>query len=276
MHIEEHLWLNEATGRRHRTGCLPAKHAGKLRSVRDAQPQMPVLSRDEIVARLQSLGGSFCLPFQGPCYKQGGYNWCWDFSTCQMVKACCGILFNDWSDIDPSMGAGLCDNFANTGDSIDAVLTEVLQPVGICKAKFIGSDPYGPAIVQPQSAWPAGWQAEAAKRKAVESVTAPDFLTLASGILDGHPGELGVNWQGGGHAIGCLEIGLTPSGGLYMATPGTWGDDFTSGWGAYGPAKPGWYKLSEDQCAAAWEGRSPFGAYLLVGMTDQEAGLPAG
>jgi hypothetical protein len=133
----------------------------------------------------------------------------------------------------------------------------------------VGSDP---TKAQTVSQLPAGWEAEAAKRKAVDgkwlSLSTPE--ELASALINGHACVFGVSWQGGGHALCVAEV-LFENGQLSFAGPNSWSTAFSSGWGSY-PGRPGWFKLTTRQASQAFGG---FGCYALCGVTDTAAPAPS-
>ena len=266
MPTQDHLYVCESTGLTYGTGLEPPKHPGLCSA---SEEQMPIYSRQEILARVKANGGKVRLDYTGPILNQGQYKYCWDFSTVQMVMLAIELAYGDQVVLDASIAPSICDSIGS-GDSIDDCWKKVVSVYGLPTAEFMGTDPTRAKIKQLPSQWPAGWEKNASERKGVSLYTAGDFLSLVSGVLNGHPGLLGVNCDGGGHAIGCAEVGVLSDGeSLYMATPGTWGKDYASGWGAY-PESPGWYKLSERQCSAAWSGPS-FGAYVIIAVQDQDA-----
>jgi hypothetical protein len=260
-------YTNPTTGQEHGTGLLRPKHPLLCRSVRESA--MPVYDRPTIISKLQAAGGKVRLPFTGPIYNQCSFPYCWNFSTIQMVRLALELADGDSTLLDCSLAPSLCDSIGS-GDSIDDCWKKVVVPYGAPTAAFFGTDPTNADSMKwNPSQWPAGWQANAALRKGLELFTVDDFLGLASGVLNGHPGLLGVDCEGGGHAIGYAEVGLQQDGqSLYMATPGTWGGDYASGWAAY-PGMPGWYRLTEDQCGAAFNGG--YGAYVICGVKDDAA-----
>ena len=228
---------------------------------------MPIYSRADIIAKLKALGGFKSLNVGCDISNQTQRPLCWDFSTGQMVEVDFFNRLGVAEKLDVSI-APVEDGVLNAGNDITAAWEDGLVPYGICTAAYMGTDPT--AVTQPdmltrESRFPAGWKGEAAKRKGVVRFTCQDFLTLASGVLNDHPGILGVDWQGGGHCIGMTIVGVNAKGGLWMSTPGTWGADFTSGWGS-DPDRPGYYKLTENQCGAAFG--NGYGAYVICGVTN--------
>jgi len=89
---------------------------------------------------------------------------------------------------------------------------------------------------------------------------------VATSLLRGQPATLGVSWQGGGHAICALKLEQR-SGVWYLAGPNSWGKNWQTGWGAYGPSLPGWWLLSESQVAS---NLARYGAYAVAGVTPPE------
>lgn len=262
-HVALHEYQHE-DGTIYRTGCLKQAYPGRIVSVQDGLPSMPLLDRNTLIDVIKDAGGKICLPYRGPIYMQGKWNWCWNEATLQMCQLLLDMLYGDNQLLSPSLGGAICVDYANEGDAIDSMLVKVLQPHGICTAAWMGDNPLTMKIVRPLK---EGWQAEAAKRAKPQPFMADNFLVMGSGVVDGHPGVIGVDWQGQGHAIGFAEVGYNVDG-LYGATPGTWSESFRSGWGSY-PGKPGWYKLQEEEYSAAFNGG--YGAYLLAGLTDSDA-----
>lgn len=266
-YISEHLYECPVTRKQHGTGLiLPKEGRKKLVSAAEA---MPLYSRAEIVAKLQAAGGVIALPDTGlPITNQTSHPLCWDWSMIQMVEYALYGVTGKAVRLDVSI-APVEDGCLNEGNDIHAAWTDGLEPYGVCPAAFMGTDPTAktrPDMLRSQSQFPAGWQAEAAKRKGVERYECHDFLAMASAVLNNHPCVLGVDCDGGGHAIGCTTIILRSDGRLAMRTPGTWGGDYASGWAA-DPAHPGTYTLSEDQTGAAWGG---YGCQAIVGVKDDE------
>jgi len=157
------------------------------------------------------------------------------------------------------------------GNAIDAMLKEVQIPYGALPAAYLGDDPTQSITNVRRSSWPGGWETEAAKRAAVDGdyLQCGDLLAAASSIINNHPGVVGVNWRGGGHAVCCAEVGSEGEQ-LYLAGPNSWGMGFSSGWGSY-PGRPGWWKLGERELRAAW---NTYGYYALCGARNDAAPAP--
>ena len=272
-HIAEHLFECPITRKRFGTGLLmPKPQRKKLVSAADV---MPIYSRAEIIAKLKAAGGTIGLAVGLPATNQGQHPLCWDWSMCQMVEVVLLAMTGAAVRLDVSI-APVEDHTLNEGNDIHAAWVDGIEPYGICPAAFMGTDPTAtsdlPDMLTSLSRFPAGWQAEAAKRKGVERYECATFLEMASAILNGHPCVLGVDCEGGGHAIGSTTIILGKNGGLSMQTPGTWGADYKGGWAGGGPA--GTYTLSEAQTEAAFNGG--YGCQALIAVRDDEdAPVPA-
>ncbi len=260
------MYRNPTTGILHGRGLTLPKPGRK--PCRAAAEVFPIYTREQIVAKLKAAGGTIGLPVGLPATNQGQHPLCWDWSMCQMVEVALLAVTGKAIRLDVSI-APVEDNTLNEGNDIHAAWVDGIEPYGICPAAFMGTDPTAtsdlPDMLTSLSSFPAGWQAEAAKRKGVERYECATFLEMASAILNGHPCVLGVDCLGDGHAIGSTTIILGKNGGLSMQTPGTWGADYKGGWAGGGPA--GTYTLSEAQTEAAWGG---YGCQAIIGVRDDE------
>ncbi len=215
------------------------------------------------------------------CYQilnQGSKPWCWAYSGTQTLMVLLNQLFGDKTILDPSMGPAITG--VHGGNAIDAMLEEVQSKYGQFPAALTGSDPINAKTNINQRSWPSAWKAEAAKRTAVvDSVLrCHSALALASALIDmgptdpNRPCDVGVSWQGGGHALTCLEVGSHDGASLFFAGPNSWSTSFNSGWGSY-PGRPGWWMLTDNQMAATFSSNG-FGAYCLVAAKDAVAPTP--
>ena len=206
---------------------------------------------------------------------QGQKPWCWDYSATQTLMVLLNKLYGDKTVLDTSVGPVLTGVFG--GNSIDAMITEVQSVYGQPDAKFMGTDPVNAKTNTHKMQWPAGWQAEALKRKGEDStkLICTNELQLASALIDmgqgdpQHPGTIGVDWQGGGHALCVLEVGSDDGQNLFFAGPNSWSTSFDSGWGSY-PGRAGWWKLTAAQVASSFADNG-FGAYVLMDAADAGA-----
>ena len=286
-------YVHPKTGVVHGLGCKPAKR-WKTGAMRTADDVMPVYDRSEIIKACEAAGGCIELPFPFAPNNQGGTPNCWDFSAVQMAEATINLMDGSLSVLDCSLGPIITGNM--DGGGIEDLWIQVGKVYGFPSAADMGTDPLvvdsnnNPGIITSMSRLPANWKDLAAKRMGVEMIECPSVEALASGVLNKHPGNLGVDWQGGGHAIGCILVALPTwvaklggrphphhggSDDLYFGTPSTWGANWSSG-GEFGsfPGRPGWYLLGESQCSAAWSGPT-FGAYANCGIRDNTVGTAA-
>ena len=215
------------------------------------------------------------------CYvilNQGSKPWCWAYSGTQTMMVLLNQLFGDKTILDPSMGPAITG--VRGGNSIDAMLMEVQSKYGQFPAVLTGSDPTVSKTNTNTNSWPANWKDEAAKRTAVVDsvVRCHSELELASALIDmgpddpHRPCDVGVRWQGGGHALTCLEVGSDDGKTLFFAGPNSWSTSFDSGWGSY-PGRAGWWKLKASQMSEAFDS-SGFGSYCLVAAKDAVAPTP--
>ena len=215
------------------------------------------------------------------CYcvlDQTSHPWCWSFSCTQTLMVLLNQLFGDKTILDPSMGPAITG--VTGGNSIDAMLLEVQGVYGQFPAEYNGVDPVAGTTNIRTRTWPTGWKDEAAKRVAVIEavVRCHSELELASALInmgpnDPHrPCDVGVDWQGGGHALTCLEVGSDDGKTLFFAGPNSWSTSFDSGWGSY-PGRPGWWKLKASQMGEAFDSHG-FGSYCLVAAKDAVAPIP--
>ena len=86
----------------------------------------------------------------------------------------------------------------------DSALLQVLLPIGLPPATILpGCDPVaGRHNLNPRT-WPADWKELAAKYRAARGkfYDCPTFDHVGSALLSGWPVVMGVDWQGGGHAL---------------------------------------------------------------------------
>ena len=253
-------------------GCTPAKHTCESYASAAHVHDLPTI----LQAIKDGRNGLFKW-----CYtilNQTSHPWCWAFSGTQTLMVLLNQLFNDQTILDPSMGPAITG--VRGGNSIDAMLLEVQGVYGQFPAVLTGVDPVRGTTNINQRSWPKGWEAEALKRTAVLEtvVRCHSELELASALIDmgtddpNRPCDVGVSWQGGGHALTCLEVGSDDGSTLFFAGPNSWGLDFDSGWGSY-PGRPGWWKLKSSQMGEAFDS-SGFGSYCLVAAKDAVAPTP--
>src|SRR5208283_351380 len=89
----------------------------------------------------------------------------------------------------------------------------------------MGTDPTRALTKRSKSLWPTGWQQNAAERvvPAGEWTQTNSPIELASGLIDGNPGVVGVSWQGGGHALEVAEVKTATQ--LHAAVEATGSDE---------------------------------------------------
>jgi hypothetical protein len=159
---------------------------------------------------------------------------------------------------DPGLGPIVTHVYG--GNSIDDMLLRVQASVGCVPASDTGSDPVAGSLVLNQGKWAPKWSVDAAAHTIDGWRECASFEAFVSGLLSGYPGVLGVDWQGGGHALACGLV-TSENGTFFLHGPNSWGLEFDSGWGS-DPDRPGWWKLSEKQVADAFTGYA-YGGYVI-------------
>lgn len=259
------------SGTIHGTGLIMPK-AGAKKLVA-ASSVMPIYGRAEIIKILKDAGGEIRLPDTGlPPTNQTHHEECWRWQACLIAEQALFMMTGQAIRLDvsimpsPDEGADIHEQW-NTG----------IEPHGICPASFFGTDPEAkghlPDFITNANRFPAGWQAEAAKRKELTRVECNSFLEACSAAINGHAFIDGVDCQGGGHCTGGTIIGIRPNGQLYKRCKGTWGKDYGSdgrGWAVDpDPKWRGYYTLTEDECSAAYNGG--YGCMAVIAISDTDA-----
>jgi hypothetical protein len=259
------------SGRVYSLGCEKPQHRGRLTAY---SATAPVYDRATILSQIAKGNGSL-FAFCYTILDQGQEPWCWAYSGTQTLMVLLNLLYGDKTVLDPSMGPAI--THVTGGNSIDAMIIEVQSVYGQFPAAILNDDPTESKTNIRVRTWPANWQDVAKNRQgnADDRKVCTDILSAASALLGmpndpSRPCDIGVNWQGGGHALTCLEVGSDDGSSLYLAGPNSWSTSFDSGWGSY-PGRPGWYKLTEAQLADTFA-ESGFGCYALVDATD--VGVP--
>lgn len=250
---QDHVYTHE-NGQVFGTGLVARKHAGKLPVY---APAGGTIDRAQWPALLAGGAGNLSAAVQF-ILDQGSKPWCWAFSATQAAMMLAWLLYRRAIIFDPGLGPIITRVYG--GNSIDAMVSEVQAPVGCLPVADTGSDPVLGALILNQHKWSPNWKTDAAKHQITGWNECPSFESLVTGLLRGCPGVIGVNWQGGGHALAVALISYE-NGVYYVHGPNSWGPDFKSGWGS-DPDRPGWYKLSEALVTAAFSGES-FGAYVI-------------
>ena len=116
------------------------------------------------------------------------------------------MLYGEKVLLDASIAIVLTGQY--DGGAIDSAISQVQSVVGVPTAVFMDTDPTQAITKRSKSLWPTGWQQNAAERivPAGEWTQTASPLELASGLIDGNPGVVGVSWQGGGHALEAAEV----------------------------------------------------------------------
>lgn len=257
-------------GTLHGTGLLmPDPNRKKLVA---AETVMPIYERKEIIRMLAAAGGEIALPDTGlPPTNQTQHEECWRWQACLIAEQALFMLSGKAVRLDVSIMPSPDD-----GADIHEQWNSGIEPHGICPASFFGTDPEAkghlPDFITSVSRFPAGWQAEAAKRKGLTRVECNSFLEALSAVINGHAFIDGVQTPQGGHCTGGTVAGVAPNGQLYKRCKGTWGKDYGSdgrGWGAdTNPKWRGYYTLTEDECSAAYDGG--YGCMAVISVSDTE------
>ena len=201
---------------------------------------------------------------------QGNRPWCWAYSATQAAQMLAWLLYRQAIVFDPCLGPIVTRIYG--GNSIDDMLLKVQASIGCVPCSDTGSDPVAGNLVLNQHKWAKTWSTDAAEHAIDGWREFASFAAFVSGILSGYPGVLGVNWQGGGHALACALV--TCEGGVFfLHGPNSWGLDFKSGWGS-DPDRPGWWKLSEKQVADAFTGYA-YGGYVICHELTDPSLIPA-
>jgi hypothetical protein len=255
--------IDGGDGNQYALGCLPMLNAGRLSTYQTAG--QPIYTREQIKAYIAK-GDATLKAMLWVILNQGQRGDCWAYSATQCLMVKLRSQYGEKILLDTSVGPVITGQY--NGGAIDSMLLQVQVPIGQPAAEYMKTDPRIAKVNLNKSSWPKDWKTEAAKHKAFEGkwlqLTTPE--ELASAIICGHPASIGVSWQGGGHAICCLEVSLAADGSFDFSGPNSWSESFTSGWGAYGPSRPGWWKLNESRLGKTTF--QMFGAYALCGVVD--------
>ena len=253
------------SGREYCLGCNPMTVRTSQMRVYGDVPDQVVIPRAAWPAMIKAGSGDMGGAVR-QILDQGNEGTCWEFSMHQAHMVARTLQGYNNVILDCSVCPTLIGGW--NGNSIDAALVDFDLVYGCPPMSIIPrSDPTRGLYNRVQSSYPADWKVHAAQYKPQEWLHCPSFDELASAILSGHPGGMGVSWQGGGHALCVLQLVLETNGTYSLAGPNSWGTSFDSGWGAYGSSRPGWYKLSEAQVK---RGLGTFGAYALVSVSPPE------
>jgi hypothetical protein len=259
----DHLYTCPESGRQYGRGCNPKPLQSGLPLYGPAAG-FPTYSLDQIAALVAKGAGDLSCGLK-VILNQGRYGLCWDYAATQALMVDRVLKGQAFTLLDVSVGPVLTGNGLNTGGAIEDMLTKVQLITGQPPASIIpGSDPVNAKLNLNTRQWPANWKEVAAGYKVLQGkwLECPTVVAMASAIIDGHPVVMGVNWQGGGHALCVLKVSVEKSE-LQLWGPNSWGADWQSGYGAAGPEMPGWYKLSASRCQAM----DSYGAYALCAET---------
>ncbi len=262
---EAHLYTHES-GRIFGTGLERPKHRGKLAAY---APAGGLIDRAQWPALLAKGAGDLTSSVK-VILDQRNRPWCWSFAATQAAMMLGWLLYQRAMIFDPSLGPIITGVYG--GNSIDDMLLKVQTSVGCVPCGDTGSDPVAGRLVLQQRHWNSNWKTDAAKHVITGWRECSAFEALVSGLLSGYPGVMGVDWQGGGHALACGLVSCQ-GGQYYVHGPNSWGLEFCDGWGS-DPDRPGWYMLSEKQVDTAFSDDA-FGAYVICAETADTAVDPA-
>jgi len=205
--------------------------------------------------------------------NQANYGDCWAFSETQAEMVDRALQGHSLVVLAPDPMVWITGNY--NGGAIDDGLLQVMIPYGLPPASLCPQcDPVAGHRARDEHEWPASWKTSAAGYKTPKTeyldCASPD--ELVTGIFNGHPAVVGVDWQGGGHAICALQV-LEVRKQFYLAGPNSWGEQWASGWGSFGTKKPGWWLLSLQHISG---GFGQMGAWVHCGqVTSPDEPIPA-
>lgn len=193
----------EHEGVQYHCGCKPRLHAGLLKAYASVAAQRYGLSE---VVELISQGKATLAQWVWVVLNQGKHGDCWAYAEISAVMTKMDLMFGDKTLLDPSTSIVLTGQY--NGGAIDSAIAQVFSVVGVPEAEFMGTDPRMAITKRRKSEWPEGWEKNSALRKVPDGEwsSSYDKLELAGAIIDGNPTIVGVSWQGGGHALECVEV----------------------------------------------------------------------
>ena len=163
-------------------------------------------SRSPRSRRLSQMAKARCWNRVWAILNQGQFGDCWDYSALNALMTKINMLYQEQILLDASVAIVLTGQY--DGGSIDSAVSQVQSVTGVPTAAFMGTDPTRAITKRSMASWPNGWRENAANRivPAGEWTQTMSAVELASGLIDGNPGVVGVSWQGGGHALEVAEV----------------------------------------------------------------------
>lgn len=195
--------IYEHDGVQYHCGCKPRLHFGLLKAYATVTAQRYTLQQvlEQIAQRKATLA-----PWVWFMLNQGSYGDCWAYAEIGALMSKLDMMFGDKTLLDPSTSIVLTGQY--NGGAIDSAIAQVFSVIGVPEAEFMGSDPRMAKTLRRKADWPEGWERNSSLRKVPDGEwsSSYDRLELAGSIIDGNPSIVGVNWQGGGHALQCVEV----------------------------------------------------------------------
>lgn len=152
---------------------------------------------------------------------------------CREVANLDRVLLNPWSLYRQVNGGS--DNGSGIDENLEAVMRTGILP-----------ESYWPRSKGWRSTPPVGWQTEAAKFRGLEAFDVQTKAEFGSCICAGLPVVVGVNWDGGGHAI-CFDEA--------MPNDAEFANSWSPTWNGNGFGRMGWGQIMR--------GVETFGAWAL-------------
>ena len=194
--------LHEFDGHEYGLGCQPRLSRVGDHPVWGADPDLsPMIPRSQW-PELIALGIGNLSAGVRAILNQTNRPDCWAFASTQCLMVGRELDGHSFAILAPDVCPVLTNQY--NGGAINSALLQVLLPIGLPPATILpGCDPVaGRHNLNPRT-WPADWKELAAKYRAARGkfYDCPTFDHVGSALLSGWPVVMGVDWQGGGHAL---------------------------------------------------------------------------
>lgn len=185
-----------------------------------------------------------------PSKDQDGLGYCWVYASTSCLETCRAIQNQPYVNLSPESAGGPVRNWRNQGGFGTEALKQ-LTNVGACAMSFMDK----PNSLAP-SRWKAGWEADCANHKIINSWAAVNtFDEVMTALFLRLPVSIGLAWWS--HQVLLTDPAIV-SGGYGVVMRNSWGEDWpTAGAG-------GWSTLTEAKA-------QPDGTFAAINVTPTDA-----